>query len=173
MINRGDSLIVFATLIIKMNKHLRERVDFFDSSCQKIFKDLYTMEDENEIDKNIEARLPSLEEEVVSLNIAEEMEMEERRLEQLKRRTRRSNSRLQNFEESYWHEMLSNPLIADPNSRAGKKFRRRFRLPFPLFNQLVEICEDLNVFETKYATNYFYGAIIEAETQVDSETLVS
>ena len=156
-----------------MNKHLRERVDFFDSSCQKIFKDLYTMEDENEIDKNIEARLPSLEEEVVSLNIAEEMEMEERRLEQLKRRTRRSNSRLQNFEESYWHEMLSNPLIADPNSRAGKKFRRRFRLPFPLFNQLVEICEDLNVFETKYATNYFYGAIIEAETQVDSETLVS
>ena len=62
-----------------MKKHLRERVDYFDSSCQKIFKDFYdTLEDENEIDKNLEARLPSLEEEVVSLNIAEEMKMKER-----------------------------------------------------------------------------------------------
>ena len=68
------------------------------------------------------------------------------------KRKRQLYDRTKSFDDTYWGQMLSDPNINSPKSRVGKKFRRRFRLPFPLFNQLIDICEDLNVFNTKYVT---------------------
>jgi hypothetical protein len=136
-----------------MSKHLRQRVDYFDLRCQDIFKvSNLTESDSPEIEASIDGYLPSLEEEIISRDIEEDIELEEANQERINRTKRRSIKRLTDFEDSYWFQMISNPLVADPKSREGRKFRRRFRLPFPLFQQLVKICEDFDIFECKYAT---------------------
>ncbi len=38
-----------------------------------------------------------------------------------------------NYEDSVWARALRDETVADPTSRAGKLFRRRFRTPWPLF----------------------------------------
>ena len=38
--------------------------------------------------------------------------------------------------------MLSDPRVKDPTTKLGKSFRKRFRIPFPLF---VLICEQVNL----------------------------
>ena len=44
-----------------------------------------------------------------------------------------------NYSASCWGRMLTNDRIRDPTDRkGGKLFRRRFRVPFPIFEQLVE-----------------------------------
>jgi hypothetical protein len=46
--------------------------------------------------------------------------------------------------------MLLNPDVKDPTSYLGKKFRRRFRVPYKLFNDvIVPQCKQANVFEEK------------------------
>ena len=63
------------------------------------------------------------------------------------RKRRRSCS---NFAETTWGKMLSDPSTADPYSFWGKKFRRRFRVPFDFFkNILVPLCVEGNFFEIK------------------------
>jgi hypothetical protein len=45
--------------------------------------------------------------------------------------------------------MLRHKDISDPNSFQGKKFRRRFRIPFLLFRDwLVPLCKEKNIFCT-------------------------
>ena len=51
-----------------------------------------------------------------------------------------------NQNESTWAHMLLDPRIKDPSSREGKLFRRRFRLPFPIYDFLLEICKDYGWF---------------------------
>jgi hypothetical protein len=48
-----------------------------------------------------------------------------------------------------WGIMLSNPDLGDVTTKAGKLFRRRFRVPFPLFELIVVKCKEANVFEIK------------------------
>jgi hypothetical protein len=48
--------------------------------------------------------------------------------------------------ESRWGRLIAHPLVHDPQSRQGRLFRRRFRVPFPVFLQLVKDCKDKNVF---------------------------
>ena len=38
-----------------------------------------------------------------------------------------------NYWETEWGKLIRDPSTMDPSSRNGLKFRRRFRLPFPLF----------------------------------------
>ena len=45
-----------------------------------------------------------------------------------------------------WWKLISNPAVADSNSREGKTFRCRFRLPFRLFQYVVDICKKDRVF---------------------------
>ena len=46
---------------------------------------------------------------------------------------RRANKPL----ESAWWKFLHRPGVADPRSRDGRLFRRRFRVPYTLFRRLV------------------------------------
>ena len=51
---------------------------------------------------------------------------------------------------SAWGQLIRHPEVSDCNSAKGKLFRRRFRVPFPLFNEiLVPICRQKNIFKTQ------------------------
>ena len=51
--------------------------------------------------------------------------------------------------ESPWGHMLRNPETRDPRTFPGKKWITRFRVPFPVFENIVVMCERDNVFEIK------------------------
>jgi hypothetical protein len=48
-----------------------------------------------------------------------------------------------------WGNLIKDPNVNDPTHRKGKVFRRRFRVPFPLFNWLLVKCEEHNLFGLK------------------------
>ena len=66
------------------------------------------------------------------------------------RKRRAVNERVQNFYHTPWGQLIENPESANPKSALGKKFRRRFRMPFPLFLHLVDLCEEHNIFFMRY-----------------------
>jgi hypothetical protein len=41
------------------------------------------------------------------------------------------------FKGTKWGKMLAHPSVSDPRSKQGKLFRRRFRVPYPVFLQIV------------------------------------
>lgn len=53
------------------------------------------------------------------------------------------------FTNTTWEKLIRHPSVRDPTHRKGKVFRRRFRVPFPLFLWLVEKCKEYNLFELK------------------------
>jgi hypothetical protein len=57
-----------------------------------------------------------------------------------------------NFSETPWGRDLRNDKIQDPRSAVGKRFRRRFRIPFPLFLSLWSFCDEKNIFEERNKT---------------------
>jgi len=74
-------------------------------------------------------------------------EIEELSLPKTSRKRRKSCAV---FADTTWGKMLSDPATADPYSFWGKKFPRRFRVPFGFFKDvLVPMCEAGNVFELK------------------------
>ena len=44
---------------------------------------------------------------------------------------------------------FSHPDVLDPSTNFAKKFNRRFRVPFPIFELLVQRCEEANIFGIK------------------------
>ena len=49
--------------------------------------------------------------------------------------------------ETKWGRMLRNPDLSDPSSYYAKKFRRKFRCPYPFFHAtIVPICRENNVY---------------------------
>jgi hypothetical protein len=54
-----------------------------------------------------------------------------------------------NFAETPWGRDLRNDRIQDPRSPIGKRFRRRFRVPYPLFLSLWAFCDENNIFGEK------------------------
>ena len=70
-------------------------------------------------------------------------------VEQEKKRSRKTTAR-QDYWMSVWGKMLTNPEIEDPESFVARKFRRRFRVPYPLFKEVIlPQCVSHNIFETK------------------------
>lgn len=54
------------------------------------------------------------------------------------------------FWSSAWGLVISDPSVWDPKSRSGKSFRRRFRVPFPLFKQvLLPLCKQHQFFSSQ------------------------
>jgi hypothetical protein len=52
--------------------------------------------------------------------------------------------------QTIWYTLINDPNVWDPRTNAGKNFRRRFRVPFPLFNDvIVPACKSKNVFSNK------------------------
>ena len=65
------------------------------------------------------------------------------------KRTRREEFVNIDYTKTAWGMMIRNPLVKFPDNRFGKQFRRRFRVPFQLYEILVDICRDQNIFGIK------------------------
>jgi len=63
---------------------------------------------------------------------------------------KRKRSVKNDFKNTEWMQMINNPDIRDDSSKLGKTFRRRFRVPFVIFDEwILPICIRYNVFEIK------------------------
>ena len=62
---------------------------------------------------------------------------------------RRNSSKRTKYWEVGWGKMLKDPELQNPNSTQAKKFRRRFRLTYSLYLYIVDLCREVNLFETK------------------------
>ena len=69
--------------------------------------------------------------------------------DKIPKRRRLATEDLTNFWDTPWGKLIQHPDVRDPATKTGKIFRRRFRLPFPLFNHLVNLCQEHDIFETK------------------------
>ena len=98
---------------------------------------------------------------VISFIIEEEKKMLQQKPNQQKRK-RAQQERVFDFWNTAWGQMISHPDVGNPKSRLGKRFRRRFRVPFPLFTYIVEICKEENIFDLKYESRIPYEAKILA-----------
>jgi hypothetical protein len=74
--------------------------------------------------------------------------------EQPPKKTRKSRIRVKDWWSTAWGIMLQNPDIRDINTRDGKQFRRRYRLPANFFlDWLVPKCKEVNLFNAKRKAN--------------------
>lgn len=62
------------------------------------------------------------------------------------RKFRRKLRKRIDYWDSTWGRMLRDDNTKDPSSREGKDFRKRFRVPFPVFCKLCVISEESNLF---------------------------
>ena len=51
--------------------------------------------------------------------------------------------------ESGWGIMISNPETGDPRTFLGMKWLTRFRVPFPVFEDIVKMCKSDNIFRIR------------------------
>ena len=70
-------------------------------------------------------------------------------LDKPSKRTRNRNEKYINYSNTNWGKFIRDPLIKVPTSSKGLLFRRRFRVPFALFEYILQLCKDSNVFEVK------------------------
>ena len=63
------------------------------------------------------------------------------------KKTRNTPKRV-DYWETNWGKMVNDPELLDPWTTKAKKFRRRFRITFSLFQYLVGLCKDINLFGT-------------------------
>ena len=77
-----------------------------------------------------------------------------------------------NYDYSCWGMMLVNDRMKDPGDRkGGKLFRRRFRVPYPLFEQIVQMTREAGWFTESPNCTGIQGAPLELKilaTQVMS-----
>ena len=93
-----------------------------------------------------EEQILKLEEEIV----IELLQLQNDDLKPTKKRKR--NITEPNFWESQWGLLITNKNVRYPQSKEGKLFRRRFRLPYPLFQYLASLCKEFNIFDSIYTT---------------------
>ena len=68
-------------------------------------------------------------------------------IKDITKRTRNIYNAGINFRDTPWGKLLSNPLLLIPESYFARQFQRRFRLPYPLFLELVDDAKEFNIFE--------------------------
>jgi hypothetical protein len=68
----------------------------------------------------------------------------------LKEPKERKRKKKKNLWETTWGEWILDPAVNDPSSFEGKQFRLKFRVPFPLFEHIVSLCNDCNLFNVRF-----------------------
>jgi hypothetical protein len=56
----------------------------------------------------------------------------------------RSAKRMRLYHACPWMLLISHPNVGDPASQEGKEFRQKFRVPYPVFRSIVELCLQTN-----------------------------
>ena len=78
-----------------------------------------------------------------------------------------------NFAETNWGKLIRDPQVRDPTSKKGNLFRRRFRVPFGIFEWIVEKCIEKNVFEfVRESDNERGGLALFAKTKIKKDQLI-
>ena len=54
------------------------------------------------------------------------------------------------YMDSIWGRMLQDPTLRDHDSRAAKLFRRRFRVPFHMYQWIIMQCKRRNLFPSDF-----------------------
>ena len=101
----------------------------------------------SKINNDIEYEYLLEEEEIVASILQQEMMEANEEATSIVKRRRTIKDYFTSFWESAWGKLLLHPNVEIPTSVEGRRFRRRFRLPYPLFQYLVEICTRLNIFD--------------------------
>ena len=84
-------------------------------------------------------------EHILSFTVSNDIIKEEIEAFSVPRRTRKRRKSCAVFSDTTWRKMLDDPETADRYSFWGKKFRRRFRVPFAFFKDiLVPLCKEGN-----------------------------
>ena len=135
--NTDSLLLSYMSLIDSWDA--REYFNDTTESSEFLSSGIFTEKEEKEIQK--------IEEEVLLESVL--MQYEDVNAQ---KRTRNRYPNNKSFWETQWGELITNENTYNPLSREGKTFRRRFRLPFPLFKYLVQICKEENVFESIYTS---------------------
>jgi len=68
-----------------------------------------------------------------------------------------------NYYTSTWWDMINDPNVQDPTSHVGKKFRLRFRVPFPVFRQLLDMTQALGFELRPKSSAGVYGIPLEIQ----------
>ena len=64
-------------------------------------------------------------------------------------RGKQQKKKVDDWEKSKWGVLLNDPKTWDPDSYQGKNFRNKFRVPMPVFQYLLYLCKQNNIFEEK------------------------
>jgi hypothetical protein len=62
------------------------------------------------------------------------------------RKAYENHNRTKDLSNSVWGQMLADPSVSVVGSWFNRKFRRRFRVPYSMFLEIVEECKEFNVF---------------------------
>ena len=57
-----------------------------------------------------------------------------------------------------WLQLISDPTVNDPTSRSGKDFCKTFRVPYPLFVKMVQMCKETDDPLFNYSTTDAAGS---------------
>ena len=101
----------------------------------------FFFDDEDDEEDNFELAEDEIIKELLTEGVANEKQKKKRRV--------RINKRVQ-FSDTVWGQYICDDNVNNPHSREGKLFRRRFRLPFPVFQFFVSLCRQHNIFNSTY-----------------------
>jgi hypothetical protein len=102
--------------------------------------------DVNERMKEFESKF----EDIFIKEILEEEFIDEEKDSEIPKKKRHLFKRSDDFWQTQWGQLISHPDVHNIRTRIAKRFRRRFRLPYPLFVHLVNICKSHNIFNMTY-----------------------
>ena len=78
----------------------------------------------------------------------DDQHIDDKQVKQQKEKKKRKRETKYNYFQHEWMMAISNPDIKIETSRTAITFRRRFRVPFSIFDEwIIPICRDNNVFE--------------------------
>ena len=83
--------------------------------------------------------------------VGEQVEIGRRRKRPFQRRSPKKNKDVDPWRNNAWLQLLQDNQVKDPKTRQGKDFRRRFRVPYPVFERIVQICRTTGEFIFNYS----------------------
>ena len=72
--------------------------------------------------------------------VEEQVEIGRRRKRPFQRRSPKKNKDADPWRNNAWLQLIADDHVKDPQTREGKDFRRRFRVPFPTFQRILQMC---------------------------------
>ena len=137
---------------IENNKKKMQQVQFASNFFVSDVKAITTATHSGGVINDAEEEDRLLEDQVIAFIIEEEEKLlhQQGKKKESQKRKRGEQERVIDFWETSWGKLISHPDVDNPRRKQGKQFRRRFRIPYPLFHYVVDCCKRENIFNLKY-----------------------